>query len=405
MLLIAGKVKRVENIKLEKTTLLYTVFVLILVEPNYFKVVTLINRGYTIGRIAITIYILLCLIKMCRKIVQNKVIVFFFLVYGPLLISTVGHMNRVNDWYRNNISSILLSTLIIIAFSNNRVNNILRALGNLDLYLFINLVTIILFPNGLYKTELYTECWFLGYKNPQIRMVLPIMMFSIIYNYSRYGKLRLRARIDIFVAALTTIMVGSSTGIVGLTLCLLLLVVLTNRSLLADYIKRILNYKSIALIIGSIFIFVIWQGSRDNEIILYVSNFFNKGISFFSRVDFWNKTVQLILNSPIWGYGYLTSADFELMIGNPYAAHPHNYFLYVMCCGGIISFVSILFVIWHIFKFAYNNKKSGVGAITLAYITSLLVMGLTESLTEFVLLYPSLILVLAINSIKMIQRE
>ena len=94
MLLIAGKVKRVENIKLEKTTLLYTVFVLILVEPNYFKVVTLINRGYTIGRIAITIYILLCLIKMCRKIVQNKVIVFFFLVYGPLLISTKSEAKR-----------------------------------------------------------------------------------------------------------------------------------------------------------------------------------------------------------------------------------------------------------------------------------------------------------------------
>lgn len=392
-----------ESIKVEKTTLLYTVFVLILVEPNYFKVVTLINRGYTIGRIIVTIYILLCLIKMCGKIVQNKMITFFILIYAPLFISTVGHINRINDWYRNNISSILLSALIVIAFSNNRVNNILRALNNLDLYLLINLVTIILFPNGLYKTELYTECWFLGYKNPQIRMVLPIMTFSILYSYFRYEKLHLRAQIDIFVAALTTIMVGSSTGIVGLALCLLLLVVLTNRSLLANFIKKVLNYKSIALIVGSIFIFVIWQGSRDNEIILYVANFFNKGISFFTRVDFWNKTVQLIMNSSIWGYGYLTSADFELMIGNPYAAHPHNYFLYVLCCGGIISFVCILFVIWRILKLAYNNKENGVGVIALAYITSLLVMGLTESLTEFVLLYPSLILLLIINSTEMVQ--
>ena len=290
-----------ESIKVEKTTLLYTVFVLILVEPNYFKVVTLINRGYTVGRIIVTIYILLCLIKMCGKIVQNKMITFLILIYAPLLISTVGHINRINDWYRNNISSILLSALIVIAFSNNRVNNILRALNNLDLYLIINLVTIILFPNGLYKTELYTECWFLGYKNPQIRMVLPIMLFSILYSYFRYEKLHLRAQIDIFVAALTTIMVGSSTGIVGLALCLLLLVVLTNRSLLANFIKKVLNYKSIALIVGSIFIFVIWQGSRDNEIILYVANFINKGIYFFTRVYLWTQTIQIIMNNLIWG--------------------------------------------------------------------------------------------------------
>ena len=49
----------------------------------------------------------------------------------------------------------------------------------LTILILIDIVTIIMYPEGMYSTELYTTNWFLGYKTGRVRLAtMPVIMFA-----------------------------------------------------------------------------------------------------------------------------------------------------------------------------------------------------------------------------------
>ena len=81
------------------------------------------------------------------------------------------------------------------------------------------------------------------------------------------------------------------------------------------------------------------------------------------------------------------------------APHPHNYFLHILIQGGIIGFILLLNVIFTADKSIRRTKNNLSKYIVSSGIISFYIMGITESLTAALLMYPMYILLGNINYI------
>ena len=79
----------------------------------------------------------------------------------------------------------------------------------LEAMVYLNLVTILIFPEGLYASDYFSAYWFLGYKNQMINVMLPAACFGMIrYHMETEGKLEKnwKAWIRAFILILTNVL-------------------------------------------------------------------------------------------------------------------------------------------------------------------------------------------------------
>lgn len=90
-------------------------------------------------------------------------------------------------------------------------------------------------------------------------------------------------------------------------------------------------------------------------------------------------------------------------MNNDYFAHPHNYLLYIIFTGGLLLFAVIMLGYYWANKSLKKTSMSIYSKVILFTLLSFFLMGLTESLTGTVFIYPMLIL--AMNVDKIIEQD
>ena len=119
--------------------------------------------------------LLLILSMSERKVHMSTVLIWAFC--GTLLLSTIVGSRHILTCLTSFSEPIGMCLMIDLWIRRNpRV--LLRALESLDIYIYINLLTILLFPDGI--TE---RTWFLGFKNLQFRIFLQILAISLVCSY------------------------------------------------------------------------------------------------------------------------------------------------------------------------------------------------------------------------------
>lgn len=372
--------------KINKNVFLLQLEMILLVPPAWFL-------ASQTGRIiyctfAIVAFITLFIKYICRiKKKDHFCLIWILAFYGWILFSSIINNKSIIE-YVNKFSSQMALCMFFLYHINKNKRELFQASKILDAYIFINLATILLFPNGLYSSQVHTENWFLGYKNPQIRTILPIICFSIIRSYEEKDSIGLYQLFIFLLSLVTTILNKSATS---------LLVLVIFFALVLSFVvlkKRVPHFFSLNKMCGIISIISIAIVAFNIQYVFsyIIENILERNLTFTSRTRIWPIAINRFLSNPIIGYGAITSNDFSGFFGRWIVSHPHNYLLYIVMSGGIILFLILLLGIRRASINLTEFKHEEIRLILLITIVCFAIMGIAESLTEAPLLYTVLIL-------------
>lgn len=220
----------------------------------------------------------------------------------------------------------------------------------LGLFVLINFATIILFPQGMYEFNTFTQNYFLGYRNNSIMLFFPAIIFSIVRSLRKYNKLTLSSFVITAVSFATVIIAFSATSVIGMTVfTLFLLLALINK--MPNFLN-IITYLAIniAYFFGVIIL-------RLQEVFAFIIvDMLGRDLTFTGRTKIWDSALAAFAKSPVFGVGEIENQASRDLIG---ATHAHNYYLDLLYKSGLPGFL-IFFAILIICGVAlYRNRKNG----------------------------------------------
>lgn len=220
----------------------------------------------------------------------------------------------------------------------------------LGLFVLINFATIILFPQGMYEFNTFTENYFLGYRNNSIMLIFPAMIFAIVRSLRKYNKLTFSAFLITAVSFATVLMAFSATSVIGMTVFILFL--------LLALINRMPNFLNIVtyLAINIAYFFGVIILRLQEAFAFIIVDMLGRDLTFTGRTRIWDGALAAFAKSPVFGVGEIENQASRDLIG---ATHAHNYYLDLLYKSGLPGFL-IFFAILIICGMAlYKNRKNG----------------------------------------------
>lgn len=220
----------------------------------------------------------------------------------------------------------------------------------LGLFVLINFATIILFPQGMYEFNTFTQNYFLGYRNNSIMLFFPAIIFSIVRSLRKYNKLTLSSFVITAVSFATVILAFSATSVIGMTVfTLFLLLALINK--MPNFLN-IITY--LAINIAYFFGVIILR--LQEAFAFIIVDMLGRDLTFTGRTKIWDSALATFAKSPVFGVGEIENQASRDLIG---ATHAHNYYLDLLYKSGLPGFL-IFFAILIICGVAlYRNRKNG----------------------------------------------
>ena len=350
-----------------------TIFLMIMpfLKPEYFSYVPGVSQIYSLAKYAFLAFLLLYFVgAMARGLIKFHYFsgLILALNFYPVLRMLVGA-----GWNGEPVKQFVdvLGLLLICENYQKDWKSLIRAfMTYCECIVYLNFLTILLFPNGLYHIGLYRDNWLLGYSNSEVKYLILAGLVAILYGYTTETKARSIVLGCVIAASL--LMLGSVTGLVGV-ISMIGLYVLQSKK---DF--NLFNLKNIAIIVVICFIYFIVEQNIVNYVSL-IRDLTGKTVTFTSRFNIWSKTLEMWAANPIFVYGWKTASFRGLQYDNVYATNAHNTFLEYLYLGGVIEislFVSVIYVLYRLGKKHQNTVP--IRAIY-SCIGGFLVMMLTEA--------------------------
>lgn len=322
-----------------------------------------------------SMFLILILLYIKKRVIISKPgkIILIYLLF--ILI-----MGAINNYVS---LDIILSIFLCLLFEyglKDKENKFLESLYNvLEIFIYVNLITVLLYPNGMYVYAGYSANWLLGYKNPMVRLFLPACAIGLLISKKKKGKISIRALSLLIVSFITVILVDSSTGVMGLIIFVTVLII-TQMKFFDKYITLYRGFISY-LIVN----FLVITGLAEKYIGFLIEGILHRSMTFTGRTTTWERAGEIISKNIMTGIGDYPP---DMMLSAIGGSHPHNYFLYILLQTGIIGVMILLYTtkVTDRIIATVSDKKSC--NIIIATIIAFYVMGITESLTGATLMYP-----------------
>lgn len=342
-----------------------------------------IDTFYTLAKFVSVCIIVLILVCYYRNFNLYILPILLFQIY------TIG-----NDYFHgNNLSSSILSMAVWFVFilmmdlliKNDTCEEFLGAVSFiLFLLVFINLITIIMFPKGLYvDNRNWTLNWFLGYKNSHIYIQLPYIAFSALYYLKKENVLPLPFWISQIIVLASPIMCKSSTAAFVLFLVLFIIFIYNFRkaSTRLNVITVFIFFSILSLL------FVKYQFQNNFAGLIYV--LFKKDATFTNRTEIWKNSADIFWQNRFWGVGnscYYSTAVKMLV------TQSHNMYLDIVYTGGMIGYALFLLMVIVSGVQAHNNRKNFAMTILTIVASAYFLLFVFEAKRGFDLFYIILLL-------------
>lgn len=305
-----------------------------------------------------------------------------FLIISRLL-NGYRYESQFNSIFLYNIALINLFTFGIIDYTWAKLKGFSFLLL---IYIVINFITIYIFPDGMYQNDLYTQNWFLGYKNVMIRTILPGITLIILCAIHDYGKVVFMDYFLIGIAMISIYLTKSSTSLV-------MMVVFVLGILFWSLKRKEYNFSLFKCFIVTMCISVAFtMFSLQSFLSSILESLFEKDVTFTGRTYVWAYTLLRLMSSPFIGFGWHSTDEWREVLGFYYItagfSHPHNFILYMLLQGGLIYLGLFIYLCYYISR-TFDKLNSYGYVLTLMYLT-FFVEGITESLTGAVLFMPFL---------------
>ena len=341
-----------------ETGRLSTIFIFFLLFPHfktpYIEIVPLLDMIFNILRV-ISTFTILCLIAFNADARTDdnsswrENLLLYLGYFGSILISTI--VNRANTYLFIILMLSQLSALIICQYyASVSPLNLIRAIFLVgELYVYINFITLLLYPEGMWRDwKNWTDNWFLGFKNQFIPYFLVFFVAALLRM--RFVGGYLRSVLLIIIMMISLILADSSTSIVIFVLMVMALV-LTQRSK-----GGVINAVSLSIINVMAFILVVIL--RSNVMFSFIFDIFlNKSRSMTLRTGLWDEIMNLIRERPLLGYGYRSGKETSSFLGQgTWAVHAHNMVIECLFIGGVFCLSFFLIINIRLVNRLYCNR-------------------------------------------------
>lgn len=307
----------------------------------------------------------------------------FSLPFALLVISTAQNGGNLYQTVTLFLRVVLYCLLVdVLSKDKLEISIFLHAVRDISLlYFVVNIVVIIIFPQGLAESSGSIAYYLYGNPNTMIRYVMPGLCCSSLLDV-RKGK-KMSGITFFFFAGLFFIYTTtyfSVTSFMG-TLFISIWIALKDSIKPRMGITR-LTYYSVLLIVLLFEINVVISVSGADFAIL-LNNFFGKtdmgGIV--SRRVLWTRGISLFIQKPVMGWGQLDTATLSRLIGN--SSGVHNYFLDIAYQRGIIGLGTFLIIfIYSVYRISKIKSISDMGYILMGYCCMCFLMFLAEPFTS-----------------------
>ena len=297
--------------------------------PSYMTKVSFFNTLFAIIKIFCTIILLL---KKNLKINTNDIVVLLFIaiysianIYNGLGIVAV--IERYLSW-------IVITFLIEVYMKKDYKVFIGYTSTILSCLVIINFISILMNPVNYYNN--LTRVHFLGFDNDNVPVLLLAVYFNI-FNImlNKKGKL---VYLSIITAIISSILVWSANGIIGISMVMLYLLIIRKIWKEGSKVLNLKIYYSIALLF---FVLVVLLRVQDHLSFL-IQDILNRDLTFTGRTYIWDYAIESISNNKIFGIGIY---DFALRLSRTGVYHAHCTLLNITFEAGILGLISY-FSIW-----------------------------------------------------------
>lgn len=302
---------------------------------------------------SITFIILSMFFMLSLKKLSNLNFIFLIcLFWGIFGYSTLINGNgKFTEVIRPLIISLSVCTSFVLSLKN--INNFIEvAAFYFKVLIYINLITIIFYPNGLYLVYGNVNAhYFLGHRNNTIEYIIPALLFNLIRDINKYNKYSFNIYSLTFISIISVFLTWSVNAVLVLTF--LIFVIFT------PCINRVKNFFNIYnFSIGYVMLFIL-------IVILKFQNYFewlivgilHRSLDFTNRVHIWDRSLFWIKESFIFGYGYENAGIKILKIFHSNSCH--NYLLDFLYMGGIL-----MVFVFCIILFKTSNKLKQIKEIS-----------------------------------------
>lgn len=262
-----------------------------------------------------------------------------------------------------------------------------------EIVIYINFITLIIFPDGMYLTETTNLNWFLGYDNTHVVFLLPAFLTSLIYM--EISKKKLRSISLILVIIISCLMRWAATTVMGVAIFTILLIPFIRNN------TKIFNFKNYMFVILIIFISIVLL-RLQNYFSFIIVDLLGKDLTFRNRTPLWDTTIEYIKNKMLLGYGWQTDSVRHNMYNSISVISAHNQYLEYMYLGGIPLICIYCYIIYYIYKITNKIKENKIiQYISIAFF-SLQIIYIAEVFVNPIIY---LVLIIALYSNKIVEKN
>lgn len=305
--------------------------------------------------------------KKNRLLVPRSVVI-IALLYA--YVTAVSFSRDVN--WRIVIKEFLLVAPILLLLCTNQKDSLKilsPLLFALEWQIYLNLVTIFLFPGGMYQEELSGNVsnWLLGYDNSWNYVFFPALFIGITCKYLSGNRMRFW---------LLLLAMEFQSFYRWSIMCSFGFVVFDLLYLLRFYKGKIFNIRNY-LIMATVAMIAILLYRNNLSFLAPIGSLIGKDLySMSNRTRIWERAIDFVRDRPVFGYGRIAALDVaRFYYFNRDAVHAHNMPLELLFRGGIIMLVLyIIGVAFSVKKLLRFRGEEYVQVLSIAYLSVFLMM-------------------------------
>ncbi len=336
---------------LSKTEILIFLLMFPIIKPDSIReIAPLMDTLFDIGRL---ISVFLVLIMYCSTLgkktyLRSSLWILVLLEVWIVFVTAINNPDRLFASLING-SAIITTSMLVETFSRSDTKALLRALmANFEWVVYVNLLTHILYPEGLYQFRGHPY-YFFGSDNVAIKFLLPAVVLSYL-NYVCIGS-RFRPALLSATSIVTVIIGRSATAKVSfITLAFVFILLSVKKSI--EQFK--LSYIWIVSLVFNLLISIVRIMDVFPPFKYFIKNILGKSTTLSGRTYVWDQALRYWARYPLIGNGYDTTLPFEAS----YVSHAHNAYLQYLLISGIIGL--IIFVVFNLLSI--SNFDVGCGA-------------------------------------------
>ena len=290
---------------------------------------TIIHRFFSILKLVSFVIMTILTIYQLKK----PTIIFFFMLIFQVWTILRTIMNGGFSFSRliTSLTSIGISLVLDYYIRNGNVKRIISVIEIiLMIIIIINLITIMVYPNGMYVNDrMWRQNWLLGYRNLHIQYYLPYIFICAINQYLKEEKLGLKFYMMLSIVIISVYFSKSTTSLISVGLIGILVVLFGS----SKVVKKI-NLTSIYIVSVVLSILIIFMGIQ-NYFAEFLRDVLGKDVTLSSRTQIWAKGIKYFSQHPILGNG-IVSVNYSTAYRTYSVNQMHNMYFDILVVGGIV---------------------------------------------------------------------